>query len=139
MPSILGMYLRGHLDLLLLSALSHTGATHGYALITALRDSSDGAFELPEGTVYPALHRLEREGLVSSGWSDEAARRRRVYTLTPDGREALSAKRGEWREFADGMERVTTLSATPRSRRLRATFSATFRATAPRATAPATR
>jgi DNA-binding PadR family transcriptional regulator len=110
------MYLRGHLDLLLLSSLARTGATHGYALITALRDGSHGTFDLPEGTVYPALHRLERDGLVSSDWSDDA-RRRRTYDLTPDGHAALAAKRVEWRRFAEGMERVC---APERAREVRA-------------------
>jgi DNA-binding PadR family transcriptional regulator len=118
------MYTRGHLDLLLLSTLTHTGASHGYALITALRDASEGAFDLPEGTVYPALHRLENDGLIASGWSDEAGRRRRVYSLTADGRAVLAAKRKEWREFAAGMERVAELGRAPRRRapRLGATF-----------------
>lgn len=121
MPSILGMDLRGHLDLLLLSTLAHAVERHGYALITALRESSDGAFDLPEGTVYPALHRLERDGLVSSDWDDSTARRRRVYSLTTEGHTALTAKRGEWRRFADGVERVAALGTPATSRRRRGT------------------
>ncbi|WP_460915637.1 PadR family transcriptional regulator [Plantactinospora veratri] len=77
--------MRGHLDLLLLGALRRAGPAHGYALIAALRDRSEGTFDLPEGTVYPALHRLERDGLVSSEWDAGASRRRRVYRLTPLG------------------------------------------------------
>ena len=65
MPSLLGMELRGHLDLLLLATLRRTGPVHGYGLIGALDDGSDGVFDLPEGTVYPALHRLERDGFVT--------------------------------------------------------------------------
>lgn len=53
--------------------------------------------------VYPALHRLERDGLVASRWSVEAPRRRRVYELTLDGEEVLAGKRTEWRRFADGV------------------------------------
>lgn len=79
MPSLLGMELRGHLDLLLLATLRRTGPVHGYGLIGALDDGSDGVFDLPEGTVYPALHRLERDGFVTSSWSREAARRRRLH------------------------------------------------------------
>lgn len=59
--------LKGHLDLLLLSVLSG-GPGHGYEVITRLKVRSDGAFELPEGTVYPALHRLENAGLLASAW-----------------------------------------------------------------------
>ena len=69
MPSFLGMDLRGHLDLLLLATLARTGPSHGYALITALRDNSSGTFDLPEGTVYPVLHRLELAGLLGSRWT----------------------------------------------------------------------
>jgi PadR family transcriptional regulator PadR len=106
MPSFLGMDSRGHLDLLLLATLRHTGPTHGYALIAALRDRSEGTFDLAEGTVYPALHRLEREGAVASRWSTDAPRRRRLYELTPAGATALAAKRTEWQRFADGVKAV---------------------------------
>src|SRR5690242_15054040 len=106
MHSLLGMDLRGHLDLLILATLHRTGAAHGYALISALREDSGGAFDLPEGTVYPALHRLERDGLISSRWQDASARRRRVYELTPDGLTALHRKNREWRDFASGMQRI---------------------------------
>lgn len=106
MPSFLGMDLRGHLDLLLLATLHRVGPAHGYALINALRERSDGTFDLPEGTVYPALHRLERDGLVSSSWQAESPRRRRVYELTPAGLAALGHKGQEWRDFATGMQRV---------------------------------
>jgi DNA-binding PadR family transcriptional regulator len=100
------MDLRGHLDLLLLSTLRSLGTAHGYALITALRESSEGTFDLPEGTVYPALHRLERDGLISSEWHDVSPRRRRVYRLTPRGAEALTAKKAEWQAFSRGMQAV---------------------------------
>ena len=100
------MDLRGHLDLLLLTTLRDDGPAHGYALIASLRDRSLGAFDLPEGTVYPALHRLERDGLVGSEWDASAARRRRVYRLTPAGASFLAAKRRDWRDFARGMHTV---------------------------------
>lgn len=106
MPSFLGMDLRGHLDLLLLGTLRQRGAAHGYALITSLRDQSEGAFDLPEGTVYPALHRLERAGLVASEWDTTAPRRRRVYRLTPAGLAAFAAKQREWRTFARGVQAI---------------------------------
>jgi PadR family transcriptional regulator PadR len=106
MPSFLGMDLRGHLDLLLLGTLRQIGPAHGYALISGLRERSQGVFDLPEGTIYPALHRLERDGLVISEWDDSAARRRRVYRLTPRGAAALAAKRREWRAFAHGVQTI---------------------------------
>ena len=110
MPSFLGMDLRGHLDLLLLATLARTGPSHGYALITALRDNSSGTFDLPEGTVYPALHRLERDGSVVSRWSDDSARRRRVYELTAAGRAALVSREREWHVFARAVTQVSKLS-----------------------------
>jgi len=97
--------LKGHLDLLLLASLE-SGQLHGYALIEELRRQSGGTFELPEGTVYPALHRLERAGLLSSRWSSQSGRRRRVYELTRKGRESLSDRRAAWREFARGVDLV---------------------------------
>lgn len=96
---------KGHLDLLLMSALA-AGPGHGYALIERLRDRSGGAFEFPEGTIYPALHRLERAGLLTSRWSTGRARRRRVYSLRRKGRTALRDQLREWRLFARAVERV---------------------------------
>lgn len=97
------MDLRGHLDLLLLTALRELGTAHGYALISSLRERSDGVFDLPEGSVYPALHRLERDGLVASDWAADTPRRRRVYRLTTEGQQALRARQREWTTFARGM------------------------------------
>jgi DNA-binding PadR family transcriptional regulator len=98
--------LKGHLDLLLLAVLE-AGPAHGYALIGRLRERSDGAFDLPEGTVYPALHRLEGAGLAGSEWSSLDGRRRRVYALTSEGRTALARQRSEWVEFSRGVGRVS--------------------------------
>jgi PadR family transcriptional regulator PadR len=97
--------LKGHLDLLLLSVLSG-GPAHGYAIITALRERSDGAFDLPEGTVYPALHRLEAAGLLRSFWAEGPGRRRRRYEITAAGATALTELRREWRRFATGVQAV---------------------------------
>jgi PadR family transcriptional regulator PadR len=97
--------LKGHLDALLLAVLA-AGPAHGYAVIESLRERSDGAFALPEGTVYPALHRLEHAGLVSSHWSAETGRRRRVYSLTRRGRAALKREREEWQSFTRAVEVV---------------------------------
>src|ERR1039457_5531031 len=77
--------LKGHLDGILLAVLEPE-PRHGYAIMEALRVRSDGQVDLPTGTVYPALHRLERAGLVQAPWSAAGGRRRRVYQLTPAGR-----------------------------------------------------
>ncbi len=102
--------LKGNLDLLLLSVLAAEPA-HGYAIITALRERSQGAFDLAEGTIYPALHRLEAAGLLASAWADAPGRRRRVYALTGKGAAALAAERARWRKFAAGMQAVVGWSA----------------------------
>jgi DNA-binding PadR family transcriptional regulator len=91
--------LKGHLDGLLLASLE-AGPRHGYAIMEALRAGSGGQLDLPTGTVYPALRRLEGAGLIRGTWSREAARRRRVYELTTAGRRTLTAERGTWREFS---------------------------------------
>jgi PadR family transcriptional regulator len=97
--------LKGHLDGLLLAMLE-AGPAHGYAVIEALRATSGGTFDLPTGTVYPALHRLERAGLVRGVWADEPGRRRRVYELTAAGTVALAERRSGWREFAGAVSAV---------------------------------
>ncbi len=91
--------LKGHLDAVLLAALEG-GPRHGYAVIEALRLSTDGQLDLPTGTIYPALRRLEQSGLISGSWSVVAGRRRRYYRLTAAGRKALAGKRADWRDFA---------------------------------------
>jgi len=100
-----GEALKGHLELLLLAAVRARPA-HGYAIIEELRRLSGGTFDLPEGTVYPALHRLEHAGLLGSEWDEGGGRRRRVYRLRPAGRAALVEREREWGRFADGVAGV---------------------------------
>ena len=100
-----GDAVKGHLDLLLLAVLDGSPA-HGYLVIERLRERSAGAFGFPEGTIYPALHRLERAGLLASRWADDAPRRRRVYELTPRGREELRRQAAEWERFAGAVRLV---------------------------------
>jgi len=99
MVDMVGEALKGHLDLLLLSILAN-GPAHGYAIIESLRARSEGVFDLPEGTVYPALHRLENQGLLKSSWSEDSGRRKRIYQLTPKGQQALNARQEEWLRFS---------------------------------------
>src|SRR5919202_6282946 len=100
-----GEALKGHLEMLLLAAL-RAGPAHGYAVIEELRARSGGTFDLPEGTIYPALHRLERAGHLRSRWQDAGGRRRRVYELTVAGEEALRGQRREWERFSSGVAAV---------------------------------
>jgi DNA-binding PadR family transcriptional regulator len=97
--------LKGNLDLLVLAVL-HRAPAHGYAIIERLRERSDGTFDLPEGTVYPALHQLEAAGFVNSWWDTTGPRRRRMYALTPRGEGQLSAERTQWRSFASSVHSV---------------------------------
>jgi DNA-binding PadR family transcriptional regulator len=97
--------LKGHLDSMILAVLGAEPA-HGYAVIESLRRRSGGVFELPEGTVYPALHRLEAERLLTSSWDTSSGRQRRVYRLTRRGRSALPARRSEWQVFARAVDGV---------------------------------
>jgi PadR family transcriptional regulator, regulatory protein PadR len=92
--------LKGHLDAVLLAALED-GPRHGYAVMEALRQSTGGRLDLPAGTIYPALRRLEQARLISGSWSVVGGRRRREYRLTAAGRRALSGRRADWRDFAD--------------------------------------
>jgi transcriptional regulator len=98
-----GEMLKGHLDMIVLVALTN-GPAHGYAIIQEIQRRSAGAFVLPEGTVYPVLHRLEKNGLLSSRWTiAESGRKRRTYTLTRRGRQALANHRAVWQRFVDAI------------------------------------
>ena len=98
---------KGHLDGMILAVVASAPA-HGYAVIEELKQRSGGVFDLPEGTVYPALHRLEAEGMLASAWASAAGRRRRVYRLTRRGRATLGERRSEWHRFSHAVERVLT-------------------------------
>src|ERR1700681_4573328 len=98
-----GEMLKGHLDMIVLAALSSAPA-HGYAVIQEIQRRSGGAFERREGTIYPALHRLEQAGLLSSHWTTaESGRQRRVYALTKRGTRALSDQRVVWQRSTDAV------------------------------------
>ena len=100
-----GDVLKNHLELLALTALKG-GPGHGYSIIRAIRDRSGGEFALLEGSLYPALHRLERSGLVTSSWSEVGGRKRRVYKLSRKGRAALAEQENDWRRFERAMNLV---------------------------------
>lgn len=95
----------GQIALLLLAIVAQRPA-HGYAIINDLRLRSCGAFDLPEGSIYPALYRLEGQGLVSSREEQVDGRHRRIYQLTRSGRAALRHRSETWREQVRTMESV---------------------------------
>jgi PadR family transcriptional regulator PadR len=102
MRRVSGEPLKGHLDTMLLAAL-RDGPAHGYAIVRMLEQRSDGIFAVGEGTVYPALRRLERSGLLRSSASVVEGRTRRVYRLSPAGEAVLDERAREWNRFAHGM------------------------------------
>jgi PadR family transcriptional regulator, regulatory protein PadR len=97
--------LKGHVDLLLLAVLADE-PTYGYRIVELLRERSAGVLDLAEGTVYPALYRLERQGVVTSSWSTVEGRRRRVYRLTRAGVKELAERRRAWTDFAGAVRAV---------------------------------
>ena len=101
----------GAIELLVLEVLSE-GPSYGYEVTQTVLSRSRGRFELKEGSLYPALHKLEREKLLNAFWQEAEGRRRKYYKLTAAGRKALEARKTAWREFAAGLEGV--LGASPR-------------------------
>lgn len=96
---------KGQLDFMLLAVLRAEPA-YGYVIIEAIRARSNGVFDLPESTVYPALHRMERDGFLRSAWAEVNGRRRRVYTVTAQGVAALGDHHRAWRRFSDAVSSV---------------------------------
>lgn len=96
---------KNNVDLMLMGVLRR-GPAHGYAIIAALRERSDGEFDFAEGTIYPALHRLERAGLVESAVDSAQGRRRRTYALTARGRSEFASQRRAWRSYVATMQAV---------------------------------
>jgi DNA-binding PadR family transcriptional regulator len=102
MEPISGDALRGHLETMALASLEK-GEAHGFEILRRLTEAGSGALKLKEGSLYPALYRLEQAGLITSAWEDESAPRRgprkRVYCLTKQGVKRLMAGRAEWYQF----------------------------------------
>src|SRR6185437_16475668 len=91
--------LQGPLDLLVLKILSRRPGLHGYAIMTAIQEISDDALRAEEGSLYPALHRMEQAGWIRAKWvTKKNGRRTRVYQLTPDGIQQLTLAESRWHE-----------------------------------------
>ena len=98
--------LQGTLDLLILKSLI-LGPLHGWGISKRLRQMSDEIFEVGQGSLYPALYRLEERGLIAASWGiSEEGRRAKFYTLTASGRREFAAERAQWRRFASTVELV---------------------------------
>jgi len=105
--------LRGTLDLLVLKALTW-GPRHGYGVAEWIERTTEAEVLVAEGTLYPALHRLERDGLVSSEWGlSENNRKAKFYTLTAAGRARLSSGTTSWLRFVEAATRALTATAAP--------------------------
>lgn len=97
--------LKGNLDLLILKTLRR-GPLHGYGIMLHVETSSGGDLVVEDGSLYPALHRLETDGLVEAEWKPGASGRpAKFYSLTEQGRKALDARTEEWRSFASSLSR----------------------------------
>lgn len=107
-----GEALKGHMELILLASLQ-SGPAYGYALIQQLRERTSGELDLTEGTVYPALHRLEEAGLLQSRVVTVQSRRRRVYSLTEAGEQELRRLRREWAQFVTGIQNLLETNEEP--------------------------
>lgn len=96
----------GMVDMLILDVVSR-GATYGYQIAQTVLAQSKGYFDLKEGSLYPALHRMERQDWLASHWEDtQEGRRRKFYRLTPAGRRELESRKGEWERFAASVNAV---------------------------------
>ncbi len=99
--------LQGSLDLMVLKILSRRPRLHGYAIMSAIKDSSREVLCAEEGSLYPALHRMEEAGWVRSEWiTKDTGRRARVYQLTASGKKQLAAEESRWQAVTSAVNRV---------------------------------
>jgi transcriptional regulator len=99
--------LQGSLDLLVLKILSRRPRLHGYALMTAIQNTSGEVLRVEEGSLYPALHRMEEAGWVRAEWiTKETGRRARIYELTAAGQKQLAAEESRWQTVTSAVNRV---------------------------------
>lgn len=99
--------LQGTLTLLVLRVLEAGGSLHGYALTKRIQDTSNDLLRVEEGSLYPALHRMEQDGLVESAWGlTEKGRRARMYSITDAGRKQLEEERKSWDRLTKGVAHV---------------------------------
>ena len=120
-------YLKGGLSLLILATLQD-GPQHGYGLARTIEQRTENALQLREGTLYPALHALERDGLIQSAWETPPnGRERKTYTLTPSGAKKLTEWSAGWQQFVQAVGRVLAPTPTTTGEPTHGTQSPTFR------------
>ncbi len=99
--------LQGSLDLLVLKILSRRPGLHGYAIMTAIQESSGEVLRAEEGSLYPALHRMEEAGWIKAKWIvKDSGRRARIYDLTVSGRRRLAEEESRWESVTSAVNRV---------------------------------
>lgn len=99
--------LQGTLDLLILKTISHVGSMHGYGIVLHIEQVSDALLRVEEGSLYPALHRMEQSGWIRSEWAlSETNRRAKYYSLTAMGRKQLAATEKSWEQVVKGVEAI---------------------------------
>lgn len=103
--------LQGSLDLLVLKILSRRPKLHGYALMTAIQSMSEDVLRVEEGSLYPALHRMEEAGWVKATWiKQDTGRRARIYEVTAAGRKQLAAAESRWESVTAAVNRVLRMA-----------------------------
>jgi len=103
--------LQGSLDLLVLKILSRRPRLHGYAIMTAIQDMSGEVLRPEEGSLYPALHRMEESGWIRAEWiTKDSGRRARLYKLTAAGRKQLAAEQSRWQAVTSAVNRVLRMA-----------------------------
>jgi PadR family transcriptional regulator, regulatory protein PadR len=103
--------LQGSLDLLILKVLSRRPNIHGYAIISAIRQISEEILKVEDGSLYPALHRMEEEGWIRAKWTNtDAGVRRRLYELTKAGQKQLAEEESRWQDVTLAVNRVLRMA-----------------------------
>lgn len=103
--------LQGSLDLLVLKILSRRPGLHGYAIMTNIQAISDEVLRVEEGSLYPALHRMEEAGWIRAEWiTKETGRRARIYELTASGRKQLASEESRWQAVTTAVNRVLKMA-----------------------------
>ena len=103
--------LQGSLDLLVLKILSRRPRLHGYAIMSAIKDMSEDVLRAEEGSLYPALHRMEEAGWICAEWiTKDTGRRARLYELTAAGRKQLAAEESRWHAVTSAVNRVLRMA-----------------------------
>lgn len=103
--------LQGSLDLMVLKILSRRPSLHGYAIMSAIKDMSDEVLRVEEGSLYPALHRMEEAGWIKAAWiTKDTGRRARIYELTGAGRKQLAAEEARWQTVTAAVNQVLRMA-----------------------------